>query len=172
MKISISGKDLIIENATNADILPGTWRNFAGEKRKFNNEGDHNFNVRIDPADVEYLRENGVKVKERAPRDDDGEEPMYYIKVKVNMRSRKQPNINMITGRRMTKLNDDTLMLLDTMQFENVDLVISLYNYEVNGSSGVSLYLNTGYFTQHLDPIADKYAAYQTSPDDGEEDYE
>ena len=43
MKLTIerSGRAevLMVEGATQSDILPGQFRNFRGEKRKFNDEG-------------------------------------------------------------------------------------------------------------------------------------
>ena len=43
------------------------------------------------------------------------------------------------------------------MDIERADLIISPYEYNFNGRSGVSAYLKTGYFVQALDEFADLY---------------
>ena len=70
MKLTIerSGRAeiLMIEGASQTDIIPGQFRNFRGEKRKFNDEGKRNFNLALNlPVDaLDELADLGLKIKE------------------------------------------------------------------------------------------------------------
>ena len=64
MKLTIEkqgrSETIMVEGAAQNDILPGQFRNFRGEKRKFNDEGKRNFNLALNlPVDaldeLEYL---------------------------------------------------------------------------------------------------------------------
>ena len=173
MKVTISksgkAENLMIEGAGQMEIMPGPFRNFRGEKRKFNDEGKRNFNLRLDiPVEaLDELANMGLKIKEIAPRDDGeyGDEPTRFAKVNVAYGGKFPPNLYLVTGKKMKELTENELALLDAARFTNVDLIIRMYHKDENSTT---LYLNKGYFTIEQDPISAKYAELGLDEDDEE----
>lgn len=155
-KIYTSGREIIFEGA---EILFGSFRNFSGEKRKYNDAGKRNFNVKIDPEDISFLIEQGVNVKYfKSDLDDDEQDEMPgFIKVNVNYEGRKSPEIFVRYGEKgkFVELTESTVSKLDSAVFDNVDMILNPYRRDEESST--SLYLNKGYFTLHVDPLAAKY---------------
>lgn len=133
------------------------FKNFAGKEGQYNREGDRNFAVLIDDADIEkQLKRDGWNVKYLKPRDeDDIDQP--YLQVTVGYKGRP-PRIVMINSRGRVDLDEETVEMLDWMEFENVDLIINPYQWEVNGKSGVKAYLKTMFVTILEDDLERKYA--------------
>lgn len=137
----------------NAQIV---FRNFSGKEGKFNPVGNRNFCVIIDPEDADRLSADGWNVKQLMPKEE-GDLPIYYIKVSVNF-DNVPPQIMLITSRGKTRLDEDTVDTLDWAEIENVDLVITPYNWEVNGRAGIKAYLKAIYVTIYEDEFELKYA--------------
>lgn len=159
MKAYMSGRDLIIEDAANENILGGTFRNFKGERREFNAPGKRNFNLRIDESMVPFFANDlNCNVKQFGGDETTGEPPIYFVKVNVNdQTSQRPPVLQTRTGNnRPVELTPDQYYKLDGAFFDNVDLVISPYRKYDH----TTLYLNHGVFTLKSDPITEKYARY------------
>lgn len=133
------------------------FRNFAGRERDFNAEGDRNFCIRLDRKLAEDLRADGWNVKERPPREE-GDEPFFYITVKVNYKTGRPPRIVMITSRGRTDLGQDEIDLLDYAELKMVDVVLNPYRWEINGNKGTTAYLKSLFATIHEDELDLKYA--------------
>ena len=145
-------KDLVIEGAR---II---FRNFSGKGDQYNREGDRNFNVIIDDAEMaERLAAEGWNIKIRPPRED-GDDTLYRLPVKVNFNSDFPPKIWLVTKKANTLMDEETVGDLDFAEIRNVDLIISPYFWEVNGKKGVKAYLKTMYVTLEEDVFAEKYA--------------
>ena len=146
-------------NIENAKII---FRNFSGKKSQYNREGDRNFNVIIpDAKKAQQLIADGWNIRVREPREE-GDEPEYRLPVSVSF-TYKPPKVVMVTKRKQTQLDEDTIGILDQADIRTVDLTISPYNWKMkdrdgNESSGVKAYLKTMYAVLEEDAYADKYA--------------
>lgn len=136
----------------NARII---FRNFAGKPSKFNAEGKRNFCLLIDDESANKFKLDGWNVKYLNPRDPD-DKPQPYIQVSVAF-DNFPPNIFLISGGKKTKLNEDTVSVLDYAEIENVDLIIRPYSWEVSGKSGVKAYVKNMYVTIVENEFEKKY---------------
>lgn len=143
--------NLVIENAR---II---FRNFSGKENQFNRKGSRNFCVIIsDDAKAKQLSYDGWNIKTLKPKDKD-DEPIKYIQVAVNF-DVIPPNIYMITRKAKTRLDIESVSVLDFAEIVNIDIIIRPYNWTVNGKDGVKAYLKTMYVTIEEDEFAEKYA--------------
>ncbi len=133
------------------------YRNFAGVGGKFNREGDRNFSLVIPDEELrDKLLKDGWNVKSKPGReDDDGDFMTLPVKVKFNDRG---PNVYLRSGTRVTKLDEDTIELLDDVDILSVSLDIRPYDWEVNGKTGRTAYLQSIEVTQMLDRFAERLA--------------
>lgn len=131
------------------------FRNFSGEEGRFNPKGRRNFCVFLEEDIAKDMEKEGWNVKWLRPREE-GDEPQAYLQVKVVF-GKIPPKIVLVTGRGKTRLDEDTVNILDWAEIQNVDLVIRPYNWEVNGNTGVSAYVKTMYITLREDEFESKY---------------
>ena len=142
-----------------ADIM---FRNFGGAERQFNAEGDRNFCVMLDkhPEALEHMERNGWNIKTLKAREE-GDEPRPYVQVKVEYRKGRPPRCILVSGRKRPDLGADEVGLLDVAEFQNVDVLLTGYHWEIkrgdDTQTGVKAYLKTGYFTIVQDPLVEKY---------------
>ena len=162
MKINFAARGVV--QIDNARII---YRNFAGAPSKFNREGDRNFAVVIDDQDIaEALTEKGWNVKIKPPREE-GDEPFMFLPVKVKFNERG-PRVylqNSLGGRNRVTLDEDTVGILDNVDITNVDLDIRPYDWDVQGKTGRTAYLQSICVTQEVDRFLDRYAE-QESPEE------
>lgn len=140
------------------------YRNFSGAASKFNREGDRNFAVVIPDQEIaEALTNEGWNVKIKPPRDED-DSPFMYLPVKVKFNDRG-PMVYLKSGDNTVVLDEESVSILDDIDITNVDLDIRPYDWEVNGKTGRSAYLQSIEVTQEVDRFA---ARIQTREEDGE----
>jgi len=143
------------ETVTFRDV-PIIYKNFAGERRQYNVEGDRNFSILLGEQDALNLQRQGWNVKPRKRREED-EEQTYHLKVKVNFGNRP-PRVWLISSGGRTMLGEDYVAMLDQLDSVKVDLVISAYNWEMNGNSGRTAYLQSMFFHMYEDELELEYA--------------
>ena len=133
------------------------YRNFRGAADKFNREGDRNFAVVIpDEEMAEALKKEGWNVKIKPPRDVD-DAPFMYLPVKVKFNDRG-PTAYLKTGKVMNKLDEESIGCLDDIDIIGVDMDIRPYDWDVNGKTGRTAYLQSIHVTQEVDRFAARYA--------------
>lgn len=134
------------------------YRNFAGVGSKYNREGDRNFAVIIPDQEIaDQLMADGWAVKIKPPRDD-GEEPFMYLPVKVKFNNRG-PAVYIKSGNSVKLLNEETVGMLDEIDIQSVDMDIRPYDWEVNGKTGRSAYLQSINVIQNIDRFGAQYTA-------------
>lgn len=152
MKVDIHNGILQIEDAR---II---YRNFSGIGSKYNREGDRNFAVIIPNQEIcDQLIEEGWNVKIKPPRDED-ESPFMYLPVKVKFNNRG-PGVYVVSGKNVQKLTEETIDMLDEIDISSVDMDLRGYDWEVNGKTGRSAYLQAINVIQNIDRFGAKYAA-------------
>lgn len=133
------------------------FRNFSGKEGDFNKAGDRNFCLILDFDAAEKMQSDGWNIKYLKPRED-GDEPQPYIQVAVSYNPKaRPPRVVMVTSRGKTPLGEDEVDILDWVQIENVDLIISPYEWEVSGKTGVKAYLQSIFITIVEDELEQKY---------------
>lgn len=139
------------------------FRNFSGREEKYNRAGDRNFCVFIDdPEMAKQLTDDGWNIRVMPPREE-GDEPRYYLQVAVSFKN-FPPKVFMITRKKKTPLNEETIASLDYAEIRAVDLTIRPYSWVIqegtkNEKSGIKAYLKTMYITIEEDEFAAKYAS-------------
>ncbi len=152
MKVDINNNILQIEDAR---II---YRNFSGLASKYNREGDRNFAVIIPNQEIcDKLVAEGWNVKIKAPRDED-ESPFMFLPVKIKFNNRG-PGVYLVSGQKVQKLSEETIDMLDEIDISSVDMDLRGYDWEVNGKTGRSAYLQAINVIQNIDRFGAKYAA-------------
>jgi hypothetical protein len=134
------------------------FRNFAGAENQYNRAGDRNFAVVIeDPEFAQELIADGWNVKIKEPREE-GDEPFMYLGVSVSYKN-QPPQVTMLTSAGRTRLNEQTIDVLDYTDIINVDVVLNPYEWSMpSGASGVKAYLKTMFVKVDEDDLEKKYA--------------
>nr|DAG63508.1 MAG TPA: hypothetical protein [Caudoviricetes sp.] len=133
------------------------WKNFSGERDKFN-PGKRGFSVVIDDTVMaDELRQEGWNVKDRPlPEGADDSEQEWALPVKLNMNRYTQ--VWLIVGNHKTLLDEDTVSQLDVVDIVNCDISIRPYEWEMNGRTGITAYVDSMYVTIRENKFAEKYA--------------
>lgn len=133
------------------------WKNFSGERDKFN-PGKRGFSVVIDDAVMaDELKQEGWNVKERPLQEGaDASEQEWTLPVKLNMNRYTQ--VWLIVGNHKTLLDEDTVAQLDVVDFVDCDISIRPYEWEMSGRTGITAYVDSMYVTIRENKFAEKYA--------------
>ena len=152
MKINFGPKGIL--QIDEARII---YRNFSGAPSKFNREGDRNFAVVINDEEIkDALIEEGWNVKIKAPREE-GDEPFMYLPVKIKFNERG-PKVYLKSGKATNRLDEESINCLDHVDIVSVDMDIRPYDWEVQGKTGRTAYLQSIWVTQEVDRFADRFA--------------
>jgi hypothetical protein len=133
------------------------YRNFEGVASKFNREGDRNFAVIIPNDEIkDQLIEAGWTVKIKPPRDED-DTPFMFMPVKIKFNNRG-PAAYLRSGDTVTRLNEETIGMLDEIDIQSVDMDLRPYDWEVNDKTGRTAYLQAINVIQNIDRFGDMYS--------------
>lgn len=143
-------KNFMVEDAK---IL---FPNFSGREGPFNKAGVKSFSVVLDHKTAEQMARDGWNVKFPEPSDEgDERDPRIQIGVRFDIRP---PRVVMITSTSRTTLNEETIGVLDAVDFQTVDLIANASYWEVNGKTGIKAYLKSMFVTIEEDALERKYA--------------
>lgn len=120
----------------------GTWRNFLGEKTRFNNKGEYGFTVFLPESLFHDMEEAGWYVKHKEQYAGDPRE--FQLDVSFTF-DKYPPNITMISSDGKTAIiTEENVALLQNADFESCDIVIRPHNWtnEDKGDSGVKAFLS------------------------------
>ena len=132
------------------------FKNFEGRGDKFNRDGDRNFSLLIeDPNTAEAMKREGWNVKIKEGRDPD-EGPFMRLPVKVKFTD-YGPTVYLNSAGNVVKLNEESIGCLDNIEIETVNMDIRPYDWEVNGKTGRTAYLQSMEVVQRIDRFAAKY---------------
>lgn len=130
-------------------------RNFQGLESKYNQTGNRNFGVLLEPDLADRMQKDGWNVKWFRAKEE-GDEPQAWLSVRVKY-GRKPPNIVVLTSTGRKRLTEETVGSLDFAEIEKVDLIVNPSFWEVNGKSGVKAYLKSMFVTIKEDALEKKY---------------
>lgn len=110
------------------------WTNFRGAENRFGNK-TRNFNLAITPEVGEMLIDRGWRVRERVadtrPEAEEGQIPLHFINIKVNMNSKRPPIISLYSefrgNRTKRALDFESIDELDRVDIEECDFVVNAY---------------------------------------------
>lgn len=152
MELTFAPRDIL--QVDDARII---YRNFEGEPSKFNREGDRSFALLIPEEDMaDTLVKKGWNVEIKPPRDED-DSPFMYLPVKIKFNDRG-PAIYLKSGNNVRKLSEDVVGLIDDIDILSVDMDIRPYDWEVNGKTGRTAYLQSMEVVQEVDRFAARFA--------------
>ena len=139
--------------------VPGNvimWKNFSGRKSEFNKDGKRSFHLVLEPEYAEQLQAEGWNIKwPKEQNEDNSLKPLLPVFLRFDV---VPPTVWMISNGSKIQLDEDTIAELDASYIEKIDLVISPYQWEFNGKSGVKAYVRSMAAVMEEDPIFSKYS--------------
>ena len=133
------------------------FRNFRGEGGPYNREGDRNFALVIPTEEMaDELVAEGWNVKKKDAREE-GDDPFIFLPVKIKFNDRG-PHVYLKTGDVSNKLDEESVGCLDDIDIRSVSMDIRPYDWEVNGKTGRTAYLQSMEVIQEIDRFAARYA--------------
>jgi len=144
----------------NAKII---YRNFAGVEGKYNQPGDRNFCVLIDPETAEDLRRDGWNVRQLRAREET-DTPQDILQVSVNFKGRVPPYVVLINSKGRLVLDEEMVDILDQLDIDTVDMVINPYRWSIRGQEGIAAYVKMMYVKINEHKFDLKYADLELLP--------
>lgn len=145
--------------------LESPTRTSAEPPPQYNREGDRNFALIIpDRQLADDLIANGWNVRIKPPREE-GDDPFMYLPVKVKFND-YGPKVYLVTGKRMNRLDEDSVSMLDHISMRQIDMDIRPYDWTVNGKDGRTAYLQSIRVVQDIDRFEEEYAEEEHPEED------
>lgn len=154
---------LLAPDNSGSVIMEDAWlifRNFKGEEKQYNREGDRNFCVILDPEIAEAMLEDGWNIKQLKARDDEPGD--YYVQVSVGYKGRP-PRIVLLSSKGRVELSENEIEILDWIDIQKADLIIRPYRWKLREGTkdemtGIKAYTKTLFVTMNEDYFELKYA--------------
>ena len=147
--VRLANGDLSVEGAA---II---YKNFSGNPTNVNPSGGKRTFALVVPQSVaDDLVAEGWNVKQKAPAEE-GDEPMFYTEIVVNMNSQYPPKLHLLTksGEResIIDLDENTINELDRNALTDIVMTIRPYQHGRYNAAGSTVkgYLQSMFATQH-----------------------
>lgn len=152
---------MVSQPTTTLEDVRIIFRNFSGAENRYNRKGDRNFSVVLTKELADQLAQLGYNVKTRPPREE-GDEPLIHLAVKVKFSENgRPPRVVLISSSGRRNLDEDSIGILDWADIQTVDMIIRPFQWELNGDTGITAYLNAIYVTIREDDLERKYSTFE-----------
>ncbi len=152
MEVKFVGNDLVQLN--DCHII---FRNFAGAPSTYNRAGDRNFAVVIDNEEAkELLVERGFNVRIKPPREA-GDSPFMYLPIKLSYSNGRGPYLYLECNSNRVLLDENSVSCLDQVDIQECFFDVRAFDWEMNGRTGTSAWLNAGLLIQRADRFAQDF---------------
>lgn len=160
-------------NIKGAEVLFGSFRNFAGNATRFTKQGERFFNIAVPFERIQQFVEKGINVKfwRSSTDDEDDDEMPGFVKVKLNYDFWRKPQIAVREGvnGQWVDMQESAVGLLDKAEFDDVGLILKIARGTTAGNQPyTTLYLRNGFFTKHVNEPnayeADMFGSYGYNP--------
>jgi hypothetical protein len=136
--------------------------NFSGKPTLFKDAGHRSFNVIIDKDSADKLAIDGWPVKCQL-QDEKHPDPFCFIEIIVKYKDRQgkpvvPPRIVLHSSKGETEITEETVDSLDMIRIKQLDFIATSYEYNVNGKTGITAYLQTAHIIVDEDELDLKYA--------------
>lgn len=173
---STDGEKVWINDLELRDVqVKWPFSHFDGRKDTFNEEGDHNFTIVLDPDYARELMEipNGWNIKEREGREE-GDPSEYTLKIKISYKY-EQPAVYLLKGNKRFRASEEDLADIKRSTCEQIDLIASPSRWVQPDRTGVTAYVKEMYVKIRESRFAEEYSSYEDADGPGpvsEEDAE
>jgi hypothetical protein len=134
------------------------FRNFAGVKGTYNEPGDRNFCILLEPELAKGMERDGWNIKYLRALEE-GDEPKPYVQVKVEYEKGRPPRCVLISSRGPSELGSEQVALIDAVDIERADVMLNGYHWKLKtGETGVKAYLKNIFVTAKEDELEREYA--------------
>ena len=145
-------------------ILPASWRNFAGERRKYNPQGSRNFNIKLNKEQYDAMLADEWPVRVRESKDE-FDEPLYFMQCKLyfhrdpdtGVETSRGPKVKVITSNGIKDFDNHMVKELDNAEIRSADIMVRQSPWQDDGETRYSAYCNELWVTIEESFLERKY---------------
>lgn len=130
-----------------------------------------NEDTAVVPATViaDRLASEGWNIKIRDPREE-GDDPFIFLPVKIKFNDRG-PRVYLVSGNNTNNISEDMVSMLDNIDIITTSMDIRPYDWDVNGKTGRTAYLQVIEVVQNVDRFAERYNSIINEPMDPDDPF-
>lgn len=130
-----------------------------------------NEDTAVVPATViaDRLASEGWNIKIRDPREE-GDDPFIFLPVKIKFNDRG-PRVYLVSGNNTNNISEDMVSMLDNIDIITTSMDIRPYDWDVNGKTGRTAYLQVIEVVQNVDRFAERYNSIMNEPMDPDDPF-
>lgn len=137
------------------------YPNFSGREKQYNKAGDKNFVLAFTEGEllesgltIDELTAEGWNVKP-SKRNNEYDSPEYTLAVSIS--NEYFPMVQMHNGKVGKRLDEKSIAMLDAIEIETLDVIMSPYRWEVSGNSGIKAYVYQLFVMMCKSPFAGRW---------------